>query len=234
MRIYVYKYSRMTEVTLFLTSCGRPELLERTLTSFVKYNTYPITEAIICEDSGSTGCVDFVTDILKMPCKIIYNEKRIGQMRSIENGLKYITTPYVFHCEDDWEFYRPGFIEISLQILQSNDKISQVLLRSYNEYYYRYKMKIIQNGEHLYNQLMTRESTQIYSFNPSLKHVNIQLLNTPYKDWDDEFTIQNKINELGMFAVVTKYEDGFVTHIGWNDHICESDDIKYRKNFTGK
>jgi hypothetical protein len=55
-------------------------------------------------------------------------------MRSIENGVKYITTPYVFHCEDDWEFYCPGFIELSMKILQTNDRISQVLLRSYHEY----------------------------------------------------------------------------------------------------
>lgn len=40
------------EVTLFITSCGRPELLKRTLESFVKFNTYPIKEAILCEDSG--------------------------------------------------------------------------------------------------------------------------------------------------------------------------------------
>ena len=30
------------EVTLFITSCGRPELLKKTLSSFVHYNTYPI------------------------------------------------------------------------------------------------------------------------------------------------------------------------------------------------
>ena len=27
------------EITLFITSCGRPELLRRTLTSFVQYNS---------------------------------------------------------------------------------------------------------------------------------------------------------------------------------------------------
>ena len=135
----------LNEVTLFITSCGRPHLLKQTLESFIKFNTYPIKEAIICEDSGNINSIDFAKNILNFPCNIIYNEKRIGQMRSIENGVKYITTPYVFHCEDDWGFYCPGFIEVSMEILQKNDIISQVLLRSYDEYTNMYNMKINNN-----------------------------------------------------------------------------------------
>jgi hypothetical protein len=221
------------DVTLFITSCGRPHLLKPTLESFMKFNTYPIKEAIICEDSGNKNSIDFVKDILNFPCRIIYNEKRIGQMRSIENGVKYITTPYVFHCEDDWEFYAPGFIEISMRILQENDKISQVLLRSYNEYINRYHFKILPL-DNLCSKIVLNDFKNIYSFNPSLKKTNIQLLNIPYQDWDDEYTIQSKINDLGLFAVVTKNITGYVRHIGWNDHINESPDIKYRYQFLGK
>ena len=32
------------------------------------------------EDSGLTGINDFAIDLLPFPCKIIYNEKRLGQM----------------------------------------------------------------------------------------------------------------------------------------------------------
>jgi hypothetical protein len=207
------------EVTLFITSCGRPHLLKPTLESFMKFNTYPIKEAIICEDSGNIGSIDFAKNILNFPCKIIYNEKRIGQMRSIENGVKYINTPYVFHCEDDWEFYCHGFIELSMEILQSNEKISQVLLRSYDEYIYRYNMKINNDDNANYNIITLNEGTSVYSFNPSLKKIEIELLNIPYKDTDDEGTIQKKIQELGYISVITKNRKGFVTHIGWNDHI---------------
>jgi hypothetical protein len=221
------------EVTLFITSCGRPDLLKITLESFIKFNTYPIVEAIICEDSGNIGSIDFAKNILNFPCKIIYNEKRIGQMKSIENGVKFIKTPYVFHCEDDWEFYCPNFIEVSMEILQQNDKISQVLLRSYDEYIYRYNFKI-HNTHEKYKIITLPNFHQIYSFNPSLKKVNIQLLNIPYQDWDDEFTIQTKINELKLYAVVTDNANGFVRHIGWDHHINESPDIKYRHQFLGK
>ena len=154
-------------------------------------------------------------------------------MRSLENGVKFIKTPYVFHCEDDWEFYCPGFIELSMEILKKNEKISQVLLRSYDEYINRYNFKI-QDVDDNYSKITQSNLLQMYSFNPSLKKTNIQLLNIPYEDWDDEFTIQTKINELGFFAVVTKNNAGFVRHVGWNSHISESSDIKYRRQFPGK
>ena len=48
------------------------------------------------EDSGLNGINDFVLTILPFPCKIIYNERRIGQMKSIENGSKHINTPQCF------------------------------------------------------------------------------------------------------------------------------------------
>ena len=155
-------------------------------------------------------------------------------MRSIENGVKYINTPYVFHCEDDWKFYEYGFIEESFNILNSDPKISQVLLRDYSEYLYRYKMSIINIDNSLCKRIKTREGTDIYSFNPSLKRTEIQMLNIPYNDWDDEYTIQTKINTLGYYAVVANKPSGYVNHIGWNCHIKESHDIKYRKDFIGK
>ena len=208
------------KVTLFITSCGRPELLKRTLESFVEFNTYPLEDCIICEDSGISGINDFVYDIVNFPCKIIYNEKRVGQMLSIQNGVKYIKTPYVFHCEEDWRFYDYGFIEISMEILKSNNEISQVLLRSYKEYFERYNLKIMDIGSSNYNLIKEKINDKyIYSFNPSLRRIEIELLKIPYEKNDDEGTIQTKIRELGYISVVTKKENGFVEHIGWNDHV---------------
>lgn len=206
------------EVTLFLTACNRPGLLKITLESFVKYNTYPIKEAIIMEDSGLNGINDFVLTILPFPCKIIYNERRIGQMKSIENGSKHIKTPYVFHCEEDWEFYNPGFIEKSLEILELNDKISVVKLRSYNEYINMYKMVIINTNNTLYN-VIHQNNISMYTFNPSLRRKEISLYSIPYNDNENEGTLQKKLNLEGYISVVTKNQEGYVRHIGWNSHV---------------
>ena len=72
------------KVTLFLTACNRPKLLKQTIESFMKYNTYPIEEGIILEDSGLENINDFVKDMVNFPIKIIYNKSRMGQMKSIE------------------------------------------------------------------------------------------------------------------------------------------------------
>jgi hypothetical protein len=46
------------EVTVVCTSCNRPDLLEKTLDSFHKYNTYQLDSFIVIDDSGIVGCND--------------------------------------------------------------------------------------------------------------------------------------------------------------------------------
>jgi hypothetical protein len=217
------------EVTLFITSCGRPQLLKKTLVSFVRNNTYPIKEAIICEDSGIKGIIDFVKDILPYPIIFCYNEVRIGQMKTIEKYTPLIKTEYVFHLEDDYEFVDSGFIELSFQILDSDSKISQVLLEDEQHTYPK-----IDIGNNLCYKVMTNKPDEInanngdgaltvFSWRPSLKRIEIQKLRMPYQLWDDEYTIQLQVNKLGYYSVVTKNEKngrkGFCTHIGKDCHV---------------
>ena len=220
------------EVTLFITSCGRPQLLKQTLDSFVKYNTYPIKEVILCEDSGIPNIVDFAKNILPYPIIFCYNQIRMGQMKTIEKYTQLIKTPYVFHLEDDYEFFDSGFIELSFKIMDTDPKISQVLLE--DEQYTYPKIDI---GNSLCYKLMTNKPGEItanngdgpltvFSWRPSLKRIEIQKLRMPYQPWDDEYTIQLKINKLGYYSVVTKnIKDGcpgFCRHIGKNYHVPEN------------
>ncbi len=57
-------------------------------------------------------------------------------MKTIEKYTKLIQTPYVFHLEDDYEFFDSGFIELSFQIMDSDPKISQVLLEDEQHGYF--------------------------------------------------------------------------------------------------
>jgi len=224
------------EVTLFITSCGRPKLLEITLKSFVKFNTYPIKEVILCEDSGIKNIADFSKNILPYPITFCYNDERIGQMKTIEKYIKFVKTPFVFHLEDDYEFFDYGFIELSHKILSSDSKISQVLLE--NEQHDFHKIDI---GNELCYKVMTNDPDNpgvsdgqtccnngdgplnVFSWRPSLKPLNIALLRIPYEEWDDEYTIELEINKLGYYAVITKNqkdgEKGFCKHIGKNYHV---------------
>lgn len=209
------------DVTLFITSCNRPDLLKITLESFVKYNTYPIKEAIICEDSEHTGINDFAKDILPFPTKLIYNGKRIGQMKSIENGVQFITTPYTFHCEEDWEFYDYSFIEKSFEILEKDEKVLCVFLRSYIDNgvdidftnrggYFYLKLKYYYNPD---------RCSGVLTFNPSLRKTKHEKERTPYKDWEDEGTLGYYFKQKGMYGAVTDNSNGYVKHIGYGRHI---------------
>jgi hypothetical protein len=209
----------MKEVTLFITSCGRPELLRRTLESFIKYNTYPIKLVILCEDSGKKGIADFARDILPYEIIFCYNETRIGQMKTIEKYTPLITTQYVFHLEDDYEFFNSGFIELSFKILESDPNITQVLLEDE-----QYNFPTIDINNPLCLKSMT--STDIngnngdgplspYSWRPHLKSIETHKLRMPYELWDDEYTIQLHLNKLGKYSVIPKNNTtGYCKHIG--------------------
>jgi hypothetical protein len=208
------------KVTLFITSCGRPDLLLITLNSFLKYNTYPIEEAIICEDSGYDRINDFVSGLLPFPCKLIYNEKRLGQMKSIENGVQYIKTPFVFHCEEDWEFYDYGFIEKSLELLKKDSNITSVWLREANELFYRYKFNFMKIENYNYYKVLGNEVNGNFSFNPGLRTIEVQQTGIPYplNEPFDEGHLHKYFKSKGMYAVIIKPE-GFVKHIGWDRHV---------------
>jgi len=122
----------MEEVTLVITSCGRFDLLKRTLDSFFEKNTYPIKKIIITEDSTEGKKLENLISQYenKYNFCLIINETREGQLKSIDKAYNEVDTEYVFHCEDDWEFLREGFIEKSMEMLKEDPKIAVVGLRS--------------------------------------------------------------------------------------------------------
>jgi hypothetical protein len=222
LRNYIQKciqYSVVNTVSLFLTSCNRPHLLKATLESFVKYNTYPIEYGIIVEDSGLKGINDFARALVPFPLKIIYADVRRGQMKSIENGLQYLNTNYVFHCEEDWEFYDYGFIEESLKILKKNDKITSVWLRSQHEIRTRYNMPISSYDDYY----IVGPDIGNFSWNPGLRTIEIETKFTPYSTNElltiCEGGLDKAFRKLGMVSAMPSKTAGYVKHIGWNDHV---------------
>ena len=53
---------------------------------------------------------------------MIINEKRLGQMKSIDKAYSEVDTEYIFHCEDDWKFFKNGFIEKSMKLLEEDEE----------------------------------------------------------------------------------------------------------------
>ena len=120
----------MERITFALTSCGRLDLLDRTISSFRVMNTHPIERWIMVEDSGNH---EIHAELQRRypEFEILFNEERLGPIKSLHRLYATIETPWIMHCEDDWEFVRPGFIEKSLAILQmsGNEHLLLVALR---------------------------------------------------------------------------------------------------------
>ena len=92
----------MQKITFVLTSCGRVELLNKTLESFFKFNDYKLEKMYVVEDYVDQNVYE---DIKKKWGKnnTSFNEKK-GQIKSIVETYKLVNTPLIFHCEDDWVY----------------------------------------------------------------------------------------------------------------------------------
>ncbi len=209
----------MKDVTLIITSCGRFDLLEQTLDSFFKKNTYTIKEIIIVEDSTEGLKLRKLINKYKYDnFNLIVNENRLGQLKSIDIAYNKVKTEYVFHCEDDWEFLKSGFIEKSIEILDNDPKILIVGLRSIDDYEYGYflnKDYISKTGGRFYEI-----KEEIFTYNPGLRRksdhdlfgLHEQLENKLY-----EIELSKFYKNKGYRTVLLK--DKYVEHIGYKRHI---------------
>ena len=209
----------MNDVSLVITSCGRFDLLERTLDSFFKYNTYPIKEVIITEDSTEGKKLEkLVSKYKDQNFKLIVNETRIGQIKSIDKAYKEVDTEYVFHCEDDWEFLREGFIEKSMDMLKEDPKIAVVGLRSREDCSgipISKENYTASNGEEYFEIL-----EDVFTYNPGLRRKDVCDLFGSHeklegKLWEAELSKFYKDRGFKMLSFVNP----FVEHIGNKRHV---------------
>lgn len=218
------------KITMVITSSDRFELLKKTIYSFLQYNTYPIDKYIIIDDSGMIRCHRQIKEEFGAMFEVICNTTRIGQIASIDKAYATVKTDLIFHCEDDWEFYRPSFIEPSLALLNHDPKILQVWLRERND----------TNGHPVEPQQYLQPNFGIsyrflsygykgysgFSFNPGLRRLADYKLAAPYaavpynssepgkgtRYYCPESEISEIYRKLGFKAAIL--ENGFVRHIG--------------------
>lgn len=209
------------KVSLVITSCDRFDLLEKTLESFFKFNTYKLNQIIIIEDSGREKALKNV--IAKFPhhkFTLLINKKKLGQLKSIDKAYSFVNSEYIFHCEDDWIFIKEGFIEKSIEILEDNPKILSVWLRNIEE------LKNLSFSNDVYKSKSDEEYKlaydEILSFNPSLRRIK------EYKSIENYTKYFSSTFESDISSFYKK--DGFVSaillnycveHLGWHRRIAD-------------
>ncbi|MBR9728010.1 glycosyltransferase family 2 protein [Shewanella intestini] len=215
-----------SKVSFVLTSCNRFDLLEETLKSFLKFNTYPIAQYIIIEDSHN---IDKLNQVLnKFPqieFTVLHNIPQLGQMKSIDKAYAEVTSEYIFHCEDDWEFYREGFIEESFNVLNADNKIVTVWLREQNDtngHPVEPEIYTCEDEAQTPYQLIMRNYKQPgngsiwhgFTFNPGLRRLADYNIFAPIGNLGRERDMSQLYYDKGFKAAI--FPTGFVRHIGYH------------------
>lgn len=241
------------DLSVVITSCGRIDLLKRTVESLCKYYQFPKERFIIIEDSAKTEIISQIKLYFGNSVTLIINDQNIGLLASVDKAYQQIRTRYIFHCEDDWVFYRPGFIEESIAMLELDRKLKQVNLRSiYHDYIVNHPIAIVPERFHIANiacykikipdnfdvsKIPTKYSKtdfdwSCFSFNPGvIRKSDYDLIGTYSKTSQSEAEISSWYKLHGFYMVAL--ENDAVLHIGWGSSLEGHDRPKtnLRKRF---
>lgn len=114
-----------------LTSSNRPDLLRKTLDSFIdQTNKFHLDEVLIHEDF--VGNIGYNIDLLLETFPEVDGcfTRGLGQHGSIEKFLKGYDRDFYIHLEDDWEFNNTyDWIDVSKRIMEEHAHVIKVLAR---------------------------------------------------------------------------------------------------------
>jgi GR25 family glycosyltransferase involved in LPS biosynthesis len=118
-------------VTFTITTCKRYDLFEKTINSFVNCcEDLDLIDSWLCIDDNSSE-EDRLKMLKKYPFFRFYfkgNEHK-GHAQSMNIIWNEVKTPYVFHMEDDWQFFKKRpYISHCLSVLGESEIYGQCLI----------------------------------------------------------------------------------------------------------
>jgi GT2 family glycosyltransferase len=209
----------MEPYSVVITSCGRFDLLRRTLASLLPSLDRPFEAFYIVEDSGQSAIYDSVSSF-GVRFEILMNERNLGQIASIDRAYQRVTTPLIFHCEDDWEFLRSGFLTQSARLLALYPDVSMVGLRSRAELNPLMRDVPSQNAADIpfyFYEPRRHPEYFSYSFNPGLRRLDDYRQIGPFARLGHEPDISYAFKKAGFRMAAL--EEAAVRHIGWDRHV---------------
>jgi len=205
------------DVTLVLTSCGRFDLLEKTLESLEAAEPTGFAHRIIIEDSGDAAMAARISK--RFPdYELIFNQPNIGQMRAIDRAYAAVRTPYVFHCEDDWRFEPDPFLDPCRQVLENNPTVSVACVRKPAELHPKYQTRLTPLSDGVVVMPPDAHPEWFgYSFNPSLVRLESWQTYGPFAEHGSEEVLSYRLKKDGF--TVAFLTPGSAEHIGGDAHV---------------
>ena len=217
-----------TRLTTVLTSCGRFDLLEATVASFLRH--FETDKIIVAEDSERTG--EAAAFAAKFPAiEMRVNVPKLGQLRSIDSLYATLTTPYVVHLEDDWGFTRSLDLESVIRFLEARPDISVVCIAHRIDRRYQKRAQRMQYSgiDYLVWDLDAHPKWFSYSFNPSVARMSLWREVGPFAKFVTEENLSLFLKQRGMrIAMVVP---GIADHIGDDRHAHDPFQPKRAKTF---
>ena len=125
-------------VTVCITSCGRLDLLAETLEGFRSFNSGG--RYLISEDSTDADVIARVRAAYP-DVTVLSGPDRLGLMGSIDRLYAQVTTPYLFHLEDDWSFDGAVDWTAAIALLEQRADVAHVCVRDVSEIKEKYRSR---------------------------------------------------------------------------------------------
>jgi hypothetical protein len=184
------------KLTVVLTSCGRFDLLEETVASFLEH--FDTDRIVIADDAGDTGAAARFDS--KFPqAEMRVNAPKLGQMRSIDALYASVQTPYVVHLEDDWRFLGGVDLDKVVRFLEVRPDVSVVCIGyRFDERFKQSARKTTQDGiDYWVWDLDAHPKWFSYSFNPSVGRLALWREIGPYARFKTEEDLSQFVKARG-------------------------------------
>lgn len=187
-----------------ITSCGRHDLLDKTVRSLFK-NQERDLEVVIHEDA----MVPIRLEVVSRSGIILNYTGKLGQHVSIAKFVNYFDHhKYYLHCEDDWEFENGyDWVMESMKIMESDPKIIKVLCRADSPH-------PVGEFKNSYAILEPWVNDGIewcgFSWNPGVTRLDLLKRFVPFGSYEQD--VAKAIHEAGYKVAVL--EKGVCRHIG--------------------
>lgn len=206
-----------SDVTTFVLSCNRLDVLDVTLKSYWDTVDY-VTKMVIVDDSAEPGVFETLVERYGDRCDVICFSRNRGQWWAMDFMVSYCDSEYIFYLEDDWQLLQTGYIQASKQILEKYRDIGTVDISwrtfewqgidSYDKtlvddaFYYKKPWRISDHHLCWYGWIGS----------PNLKRRDDLVLLGRVEKWHNEWNIDRKFLALGFKAVFLAGE--YARHLG--------------------
>jgi hypothetical protein len=216
------------DYTLVITACNRADLLAVTLDSFFDHAVTVPAKVVVVEDSGSVNVNSRVMAAwfnCPVPFEWIDTGGRRNQLAAIDDAYSKVETELIFHCEEDWRFLHPGFIDISADIIAREPKVCMVGLRG-TDFAHRRTERTVMVPEHVppytYHFLQThwKQMWHGFSFNPGMRRLSDWRALGPYAAKVNFNPARPMLSEAAVGQVY--FDNGFTASViagpAWVEH----------------